>query len=569
MHRRSPWVVIVSLLLAGLAQGVSAAELVGPDIWFPVERNANVHWSDTFGDPRSGGRTHKGVDIIAPQMTPIYAAEAGYIGAAWGGDSPDCMEAFDCAEYALLIYGESGWSTFYMHINSDTPGRPNGCDAKGSPSNAFSPRLADILASRGTLEPQPSRSDPQDVVYVDRGELIAYVGSSGNAGCGNDHLHFEVWEGHNFLGADDSSKSNPTPYVDEAIQAGRSWGPDGPAPMASMGRAFGSTRIGTAVALSQIGFDQADVAFIAPADQHVEALVAAPLAGLRAAPVLLAWSSPQPDRPMLDDEVLHELRRLGVSEVVLVGSTDRLDPGIEQELEDELGLAAEQISRFGQADPWRLSRAIAEEILALRGWDPDDPDPDAEPLSALVALGIHPEASRAWPDAVSAASLAAWEGVPILLVKPDVLPNQIAELLDNPGIGDIRIVGGPAAVSADVEAAIQEAGHETARLAGSNRIETSIAVADELIASGATAELVWVATSRNYPDALTAAGTVSIYGSILFLVDGTSDAAGAVDEWITRRGGEVQEVFAVGGAAVVTPDVLQRLAMTAGAAGSG
>ena len=44
---------------------------------FPVP--ATCSFSDTFGDPRSGGRKHQGVDIIVSSGTPIFAVVNGTI----------------------------------------------------------------------------------------------------------------------------------------------------------------------------------------------------------------------------------------------------------------------------------------------------------------------------------------------------------------------------------------------------------------------------------------------------------------------------------------------------------
>lgn len=100
-------------------------------------------FSDSWGDARSGGRRHQGVDMLAERGTPVVAALAGFAefkNTAAGGKS-------------VWLTTPDGDKFFYAHLDA----------WEG--------------ASR-------------DVV---RGETIGSVGSTGNAG--GPHLHFEVRPG--------------------------------------------------------------------------------------------------------------------------------------------------------------------------------------------------------------------------------------------------------------------------------------------------------------------------------------------------------------------------------------
>jgi peptidoglycan LD-endopeptidase LytH len=111
-------------------------------------------FADTWGAPRSGGRRHQGVDMMAPGGTPLVAVESGSVR----------FKTNRLGGNAVWLTGSSGTKYYYAHLSA----------WEGS-----------------------SRT-------VSRGEVIGYVGATGNAPV--DHLHFEV---HPYGGR----AVNPYPYV--------------------------------------------------------------------------------------------------------------------------------------------------------------------------------------------------------------------------------------------------------------------------------------------------------------------------------------------------------------------
>ena len=168
-------------LVAGLlgSPGTTApearADIYGASMYFPVV--GENHYSDTFGAPRSGGRSHNGVDIMADKMVPVVAVADGTVG--WMHDD----QGGNCC--AMSLRHDDGWESWYIHLNNDTPGTDDG------QGWGFAPGI-------------------ESGVHVFAGQLIGWVGDSGNAEWVSPHLHFELHE-------PGGAVVNPTPHVDAAI----------------------------------------------------------------------------------------------------------------------------------------------------------------------------------------------------------------------------------------------------------------------------------------------------------------------------------------------------------------
>ncbi|MDA3040129.1 MAG: DUF4214 domain-containing protein [Actinomycetota bacterium] len=170
---------LLSSLLTGMASTAVAAAEIRP-ITFPVHPDfrSQVYWTDTFGAARSGGRTHIGVDVMGPKMTPLVAAVDGTV--TWVRHDRDRGNNLELTD-------AQGWQYHYVHINNDTPGTDDGANAY---ELAFAPGI-------------------QTGSQVRAGQVIAFLGDSGNAESAGSHLHFEITR-------PDGTSLNPTPSVDDA-----------------------------------------------------------------------------------------------------------------------------------------------------------------------------------------------------------------------------------------------------------------------------------------------------------------------------------------------------------------
>lgn len=129
---------------ASLPASVDAAP---SGLLLPVQGVLPSQLHDTFTDARSEGRVHDAIDIMADAGTPVLAVADGTV-----------EKLFDSERGGLTIYQfePSGrWCYYYAHLQ----------------------RYADGLSEKQVIK---------------RGDVIGYVGSTGNASAEAPHLHFEV-----------------------------------------------------------------------------------------------------------------------------------------------------------------------------------------------------------------------------------------------------------------------------------------------------------------------------------------------------------------------------------------
>lgn len=164
-HRTTLRGVLLTLAL-GLAAVASAAPAgkVPAHIVFPVIGPAQYFAGD-FGAPRPQG-PHQGNDIMSVRHAPAVAAETGRVEFETGSSRAGCM---------LRLHGQSGTDYVYIHLNNDV-GDANDNRGRCVQGTAF----AKGLRSGAT---------------VAAGELVGYVGDSGDADGIQPHLHFEVHPG--------------------------------------------------------------------------------------------------------------------------------------------------------------------------------------------------------------------------------------------------------------------------------------------------------------------------------------------------------------------------------------
>ena len=159
------------------------------------------------------------------------------------------------------------------------------------------------------------------------------------------------------------------------------------------------------------------------------------------------------------------------------------------------------------------------------------------------------------PDALAGGVAAATEDGPLLLTRPDDLPEATAAELAALDPDRIVVLGGTSVVSdgllADVEAGT---GARVSRLAGEDRFATAAAVAEVAFEE---AEVVYVATGRGFPDGLAGAPAAALEDAPLLLTE-RDRLPEATAEALERL--DPDEIVVLGGSAVVDDAVLGEIA---------
>lgn len=136
-----PWLQVPSPVPAG--------DLAARGLLVPVQGISRDKLHDTFGDARGGGtRPHEALDIMAPRGTPVLAVEDGKI-----------QKLFTSQQGGLTIYQfdpSETYAYYYAHLD----------------------RYAKDLAAGKTVR---------------KGQVLGYVGSTGNASPDAPHLHFAIF----------------------------------------------------------------------------------------------------------------------------------------------------------------------------------------------------------------------------------------------------------------------------------------------------------------------------------------------------------------------------------------
>lgn len=146
------------------SQQVSRLKAMPLDFHLPIPVKGVIadQLTDTWGASRSAGRRHEGIDILAPRDTKVTSATEGLVAS---------LQSNTLGGNVIWILGPAGSWHYYAHLDKHKRGL----------------KVGD---------------------YVHAGELIGYVGNTGNAKYTVTHLHYGI-----YLDGKGRGAVNPFPYL--------------------------------------------------------------------------------------------------------------------------------------------------------------------------------------------------------------------------------------------------------------------------------------------------------------------------------------------------------------------
>lgn len=317
----------------------------------------------------------------------------------------------------------------------------------------------------------------------------------------------------------------------------------GPAcPVPGMYRAAGDTRYATMAALlPKAPWKAGRTVVLASGSNYPDALAAASLAGAYDAPIVLT----EPNSLSVDAADMIE--QLSPKVIYVVGGEAAVSKAA---VDTAAYYAADGCKVFRIAGDTRLETSLAIAKRVRQKSSASD--------TLIVATGFN------YADALSVSPFAFAYKSPIFLCGSNGLSADAISYISGAGFKRAILVGGTAAVPERVKQQLTSAGISSGsitRLAGATRYETSAKIMSYAVNAGMNVSNVYLATGKNFPDALAAGPVAGKLRAPLLLVDPGIEYAHTV---LANYRGNVNVATVVGGTSAVSEIDALSLARTLG-----
>ena len=292
-------------------------------------------------------------------------------------------------------------------------------------------------------------------------------------------------------------------------------------------RIAGRDRIDTAIDISKKFFKKSKAVIVVRHDLFPDSMTASVLAKLKDAPILLNPTD------KLDSRVGDEIKRLGAEEVIIVGGQDSVSEKVREEL--KAYDADKNVERIAGADRYGTSEMVAKRVVGITG----------KKNTAVLASG------QLFPDALSVGTFASREGYPILLVKKNLIPEEVERAIRDLDINKTYIAGGLDTISRLVEAKLPNVEE---RMAGKTRYETSVAIAKSKFKDSKEA---FIASGEEFADALVISPISGKYNLPTLLVSSRANGNQEVKGYI--KDSKINKLVAIGGHRYIPSSIIDSL----------
>ncbi|MGB3764884.1 MAG: cell wall-binding repeat-containing protein [Ornithinimicrobium sp.] len=261
----------------------------------------------------------------------------------------------------------------------------------------------------------------------------------------------------------------------------------------AVSRISGNDRYETAAKVAALYPTGGDV-YVTTGQNYPDALAAGARAGSRNDPILLTKANELPP------STVAQLKRIRPYRVYIVGGKTSINSSVYRSLEGYTGSGG--VKRLGGSNRYGTAALVATTFSKGAS-------------VAYVATGVD------YPDALAAAARAGHNDAPILLTGRSGLPAVTKQALRTINPGRITVVGSTSDVSSSVASQLRgySKSGDVQRVSGDNEYEVAANLANYYPHG---VDVVYVATSRDYPDALAGAGRAGSLGGPVVYVDRNS-----------------------------------------------
>ena len=291
----------------------------------------------------------------------------------------------------------------------------------------------------------------------------------------------------------------------------------------SVRKLIGSDRYATAVELSKKQFASSNVACIVNGNAIADGLTITPLATYYKAPVLLSHNG------RLPESTKEELLRLKTKKVFIGGSNDVVSDNVVNELKS---LGVSEVIRLGGVDRYDTALEIAKYL-----------DENCFPVKNIIVAYGYGEA-----DSLSISSVAGSNQMPIILTQKDKMKQNVYEWLKSKDLDDAYIIGSEGVVSNQIMndvASITSKDISNNRLGGKDRYETNAKVIERFYPQKLTEAYVTKGLDNYLIDALSAGAIASLNNAPVILLNNSKNINSLQEEVLSSKSSNV--LYEVGG----------------------
>ncbi|WP_242966879.1 cell wall-binding repeat-containing protein [Desulfosporosinus sp. FKA] len=297
-------------------------------------------------------------------------------------------------------------------------------------------------------------------------------------------------------------------------------------------RLAGYDRYETASQIAQAGWSQSDYAILAFGGDYTDAVSAAPLAKKFDAPILLTNTG---NLPSTTKQTLSDLQ---VKNVFIVGGTAVISQAVESELQT-MGL---KTTRIYGIDRYATAIQVAQQV-------------NSNPSTLFVVTG------EDYPDALSVASIASMQQIPIILVPHDSLPDVVKNYISSLNVSKTYVVGDSDIISDQVAQQFPN----VERISGADKYARNVAV-NQLFNTDFNSDSICLASGEGFADALTGAAYSSKLSEPIILIN--NDSPAKTRGFYQERLANASHVYVFGGTGIIPDSVITNLNSSAAANGS-